>query len=196
MRRTSGFSLIEVMVTLVLTTIGILGMVAMQGRSIQYTQDSAQRNTAIMLANELVEIIRANPDEVFKKTPPKEPIYSGFKDTSLFYKDKGSDFDTAPTNCVANPTSAIEMRDCWVQAVEASLPGAATLLESTTYICRSSSREPATTMARWLKFSWPGQSRRAPALIPARPTPPPASTEPGWNYENRVHSLATRHFHG
>jgi len=139
MRRTSGFSLIEVMVTLVLTTIGILGMVAMQGRSIQYTQDSAQRNTAIMLANELAEIIRANPDEVFKKTPPKEPIYSGFKDTSLFYKDKGSDFDTAPTNCVANPTSAIEMRDCWVEAVEASLPGAATLLDSTAYICRSSS---------------------------------------------------------
>ncbi|MHB0766678.1 type IV pilus modification protein PilV [Stutzerimonas sp. NM35] len=138
MSNNRGFSLIEVMVTLVLTTIGILGMVAMQGRSIQYTQDSVQRNTAIMLASDLVEIIRSNPGEVFKNTPPAEPIYSGFKDTSLFYKGKGDDFATAPVACVANPTSAIEMRNCWVEAVEASLPDAKNLLKSDFYICRSS----------------------------------------------------------
>jgi len=138
MSNNRGFSLIEVMVTLVLTTIGILGMVAMQDRSIQYTQDSVQRNTAIMLASDLVEIIRANPGEVFTRTPPAEPVYSGFKDSSLFYKDKGSDFTTAPADCVANPTSAIEMRNCWVETVEASLPGVEDLLESAFYICRSS----------------------------------------------------------
>jgi|SRR5690606_19305357 len=138
MTHSKGFSLIEVMVTLVLTTIGILGMVAMQGRSIQYTQDSVQRNTAIMLASDLVEIMRANPGEIFKKAPPADPVYSGLKENSLFYKKPKSSFDSAPAACDANPNTAIEMRDCWIESVEASLPGAEALLESAFHICRSS----------------------------------------------------------
>lgn len=56
-----GFSLLEVLVTILLVAVGILGMVAMQGKAIQYTQDSVQRTHAVMLANELLEIVRANP---------------------------------------------------------------------------------------------------------------------------------------
>ncbi len=143
MRHSKGFSLIEVMVTLVLTTIGILGMVAMQGRSIQYTQDSVQRNTAIMLASDLVEIMRANPSEIFNKAPPADPVYSGLKKDSLFYKKQGSGFDLEPAGCDANPNTAIEMRDCWIENAEASLPGAEGLLEAAFHICRSSA--PSTT---------------------------------------------------
>src|SRR5690554_4914584 len=136
MRHSKGFSLIEVMVTLVLTTIGILGMVAMQGRSLQYTQDSVQRNAAVMLAGDFVEIIRANPDELFENAPPTAPFYSGFKDNSPFYKKAGINFTTAPEDCVANPKSALEMRDCWVATAQAMLPGAADLFENSFYICR------------------------------------------------------------
>ncbi|MCR3769086.1 type IV pilus modification protein PilV, partial [Pseudomonas aeruginosa] len=50
MSRETGFSMIEVLVALVLISIGVLGMVAMQGRTIQYTQESVQRNAAAMLA--------------------------------------------------------------------------------------------------------------------------------------------------
>lgn len=138
MTKNKGFSLIEVMVTLVLTTIGILGMVAMQGRSIQYTQDSVQRNAAVMLASDFVEIIRANPEALFEKTPPAAPFYSDFKDNSPFYKQAGSNFATAPGACAGNPKSALEMRDCWVEATQATLPGAADLFGSAFYICRSS----------------------------------------------------------
>jgi len=38
--KSDGFSLIEVLVTLVLITIGVLGMVALQGKSIAFTQDT------------------------------------------------------------------------------------------------------------------------------------------------------------
>ena len=64
MTTTKGFSLIEVLMALLLTTVGVLGMVALQGRSIQYTQDAVQRNTAVELANDLIEIVRANPQPV------------------------------------------------------------------------------------------------------------------------------------
>ena len=45
----AGFSMIEVLVTILLICIGVLGLVALQGRTITYTQDSALRNAAAML---------------------------------------------------------------------------------------------------------------------------------------------------
>lgn len=56
-----GFSLLEVLITILLISIGLLGMVAMQGRAIQYTQDSIERTNAAVLANELLEIVRSAP---------------------------------------------------------------------------------------------------------------------------------------
>ena len=34
-RKTAGFGLLEVLITLLLVTVGLLGMVAMQGRSVE-----------------------------------------------------------------------------------------------------------------------------------------------------------------
>lgn len=141
MINSKGFSLIEVLVALLLTTIGILGMVALQGRSIQYTQDSVQRNTAVELANDLIEIMRANPNELFNLAPPKFPMNSGFKDTSIFFKSSTKAFSGRKA-CVAAPgeipKTAIELRDCWADTVEAKLPGGATVFNSDVYVCRSS----------------------------------------------------------
>lgn len=142
MRNSKGFSLIEILVALVLTTIGILGMVAMQSRSIQYTQDSVQRNAAVVLTNDLIEIMRANPTEIFEKSPPAFPMHSGLKGTSLFYKAEGANFSSV-ASCVASatvvPSTAKEQRDCWIENLKSTLPGAADLLESDIYVCRSSS---------------------------------------------------------
>ena len=83
MNRSKGFSLIEVLVTLLLTTLGILGMVALQSRSIQYTADAAQRNAAAELSAQLVNIMRSNPAEIFQETPPAFPAYSGIKNLTI-----------------------------------------------------------------------------------------------------------------
>lgn len=140
-RFTKGFSLIEVLIALVLTTVGVLGMVALQGRSVQYAQDSVQRNMAVDLASELVEIIRANPSELFQNTAPKAPMNNGIKSESIFFKSKKASFkDTA--NCVATASkqahSAKEQRDCWIARAKDLLPGGATVFDSDTYVCHSS----------------------------------------------------------
>lgn len=136
-----GFSLIEMLVTLVLVAIGILGMVALQGRSIQYTQDAVQRNKAVTLVNDLAEIMRANPNEIFETQPTTiTPYYADFKATSVFFKEKGGDFDPVPGNCVALPKTAAEQLACWVATVKRELPGEDTLFTEQTYICRSSSK--------------------------------------------------------
>ena len=139
--RHGGFSLIEVLVALLLTTVGILGMVALQGRSVQYTQDAVQRNVAVDLVNQLVDMIRANPAEVFDRTVPQNAMNSGIKSTSIFFKSKGSGFaNTAVCAATAGkpPQTAKEQRDCWASRVQALLPGGAAPFDSEAYICRSS----------------------------------------------------------
>ncbi len=56
----AGFSLIEVLVSLVIICIGVLGLVALQSRSLVLSQDAIQRNNAIMLAGDLLELMRSN----------------------------------------------------------------------------------------------------------------------------------------
>lgn len=136
-----GFSLIDVLVALLLTTVGILGMVALQGRSVQYTQDVVQRNVAVDLVNQLVDIMRANPAEIFDRTVPQNAMNSGIKSTSIFFKSKGSSFaNTAVYAATASkpPQTAKEQRDCWAFRVQALLPGGAAPFDSEAYICRSS----------------------------------------------------------
>jgi len=120
-QRHQGFSLIEVMVTLILLTIGILGLVAMQGRGIQYTADSVQRNNAAMLASNLLEQIRANP--------------SALNDYLLTTLPSAGACDTA-SPIQANDTA--KQLTCWANKVRMMLPDAEALADQF-YVCRSPS---------------------------------------------------------
>lgn len=129
-RAEHGFSMIEVLVTLLLISVGVLGMVALQTRTIQYTQDSAQRNVAIMLANDLAEMMRAMP--------------TGLPTSSGFYKAAGANFPDKPTTCSPLPSTAAGQLGCWADKVAKVLPVGAlseegeSLLKSDFHICRTS----------------------------------------------------------
>lgn len=117
-----GFSMIEVLVSLLITVIGVLGMVALQSKAIPYTQDSVQRNTAMMLTDDLIEMIRTAGSCTASNSCIKPP---------------GTDFPASPASCVPTPTTLSQQLGCWkAQAVKA-LPGASDLLKSSFYICRS-----------------------------------------------------------
>jgi type IV pilus assembly protein PilV len=53
--RTSGFTLIEVLITILITSIGLLALAAMQARALQDSHSSFQRTVAVVQANDLVE---------------------------------------------------------------------------------------------------------------------------------------------
>lgn len=63
-----GMSLIEALIALLLLCVGVLGMAALHGRSVQYAVDAEDRNRAAILANELVSLMWAarttNKDEL------------------------------------------------------------------------------------------------------------------------------------
>jgi type IV pilus assembly protein PilV len=56
----SGSSLVEVMVALFVLAIGLLGVLGMQAKSIQYNQSAHVYTQAVYLANDIAERIRSN----------------------------------------------------------------------------------------------------------------------------------------
>lgn len=58
----TGTSLIEVLVTLLVFSVGLLGLAAMQLNALQGSTDSGQRSQATWIAQDMAERIRANPE--------------------------------------------------------------------------------------------------------------------------------------
>lgn len=127
-----GFSMIEVLVTIVLISIGVLGMVALQGRTIAYTQDAVQRNNAAILADDLLEMMRADLDSVLTDGVPKS--------SSDYYKAAGASFPDAPDDCGSFATlTARERLGCWAEQARASLAGSSELMDDEFSIAPSGS---------------------------------------------------------
>lgn len=60
LRSQSGVGIIEIMIALLVMTIGLLGMAAMQTNGMQMTSESLARSQAIILANDIIERARTN----------------------------------------------------------------------------------------------------------------------------------------
>ena len=59
-RRMAGFNLIEVMIAVVLLSIGLLGMALLQSTALRAGQSSSERTVATMLAYQLLDMVRTN----------------------------------------------------------------------------------------------------------------------------------------
>lgn len=59
-RRIAGVSLIEVLVSIVIASIGLLALAGVNATSVRYTKLSQYRGTATLLANDIGERMRAN----------------------------------------------------------------------------------------------------------------------------------------
>jgi type IV pilus assembly protein PilV len=90
--RQKGFSLIEVLVSVVIMSVGILGIAGLQVLSLQQNRNSLLRAEALQLGNDILDRMRANADQDYA----------------------GLDFTDAPptaTDCVANNCSTAQMKD-------------------------------------------------------------------------------------
>jgi len=59
-KSSSGFTLIEIMVSLLVLSIGLLGMVALQNVALRHNQSAYYESQAAFLANDMLDRIRAN----------------------------------------------------------------------------------------------------------------------------------------
>jgi type IV pilus assembly protein PilV len=90
-QRQEGFSLVEVLVSVVIMSVGILGIAGLQMLSLQQNRSSLFRADALLLGGDILDRMRANPLE----------DYAGLDFT---------DAPVLPTDCVANTCTAAQMR--------------------------------------------------------------------------------------
>ena len=105
-RKFSGFTLIEVMVTLVILSVGLLGLAAMIGQSLRFNQGGYTRSQGTFLAYEIIDAMRADADNA--------------ADYAVVYNN-------GVHVCVTNPTTANNLVNatlgCWHTRVLRELPG-------------------------------------------------------------------------
>ncbi|MCP4042433.1 MAG: type IV pilus modification protein PilV [Gammaproteobacteria bacterium] len=134
--KNKGFTLLEVLVSLLILAIGLLGLAALQTRGVKYNHDAYGRSQGTLLANQMMDMLRANPTNAANYvTIRKFGVVDG-------------------TAC--DPTKALvtdELR-CWFFAVQSNLPAGdaqvvqqgatATLYDVTIYWHERGGRNPTT----------------------------------------------------
>ena len=126
----AGFSLIEVLISIIILSFGLLGMVGLQAASLQATRDARLQSVATTLARELAEMMRGN--KAIALLAVNNPY------TGQFPKTSGNPWEPAtPSFClnvdssvtpalVCNNTTDVansEMTE-WLARVNSELPGA------------------------------------------------------------------------
>lgn len=112
-----GATLIEVMVSMLIVAFGVLAMIALQTNAIKFTKTSEYRSIATLLANDLADRMRVNPDGVIKAGYTlSDQTYAAPKETPTRTEC------AAPTNCTDLELAARDLGE-WRRALFFSLPG-------------------------------------------------------------------------
>ena len=122
--RAAGFSLVEVLVSIVVLSFGLLGMVGMQAAALQSNREARVQSSAVVMARELAETIRGNKAEGIKPLATN-PYFGSFSSpmtaTTPSYCLNVATGTTACTN--ATDIANAQMTE-WLTRVDAELPGA------------------------------------------------------------------------
>lgn len=123
-QRAYGFSLVEVLVSIVVLSFGLLGMVGMQAAALQSNREARSQSSAVVMARELAEVIRGNKTEGIKSSPDN-PYLGSFSSPLVA---------TTPSYCLNVATGTTACTDAsdianaqlteWLTRVDTELPGA------------------------------------------------------------------------
>jgi len=114
-RRPRGFSLIEVMVAVVLVSIGLLGMALLQSTALRAGQSSSERTAATLLGYQALDMIRANRSQA--------ALYGAIVATDFTAAGTGRVGVCAPMAPPVTPQWESD-RNAWVCAARRALPEA------------------------------------------------------------------------
>jgi type IV pilus assembly protein PilV len=142
-----GFSLLEVLISIIILSFGLLGMVGLQAASLQANKEARYQSSAVRLARELGEMMRGNKNIGTQTTTTANPY--------LIDYDGSSAIPAGTANCFTGdcysgtvPTTAqlaiakFEIQD-WLTRVSTELPGAKVV------ICFDNAPFDSTGAPRW-----------------------------------------------
>jgi type IV pilus assembly protein PilV len=136
-----GFSLLEVLISIIILSFGLLGMVGLQAAALQANREARLQSTAGSLARELAEMMRGNKDIGLLTTA--NPYLGNFTspltpNTASYCLNVAASTSCADTTAIANA----QMTE-WLSRVDSQLPGARV------QICVDSAPFDAAGMAQW-----------------------------------------------
>ncbi|HUD33333.1 MAG TPA: type IV pilus modification protein PilV [Variovorax sp.] len=141
LRQSSGFTLIEVLVAIVVLSFGLLGMVGLQAASLQANRDARLQSTAILLARELADMMRGNKDVAIRTS--NNPYLGEFAIGALVPPTTSSCLNVGATPCPTKEDVARAQLTEWLGRVNDQLPGARVS------ICADSAPFGATGLPVW-----------------------------------------------
>jgi type IV pilus assembly protein PilV len=120
-RRQGGVSLIEVLVAMLIVSLGVLAMAGLLATASRYGRTSEFRAVATMLANDMADRIRANKAALLESTS----AYDMTGDYSSWAEEPGDGAACLDVTACTAAEIAVQDRAAWGQAVFAGLPGGA-----------------------------------------------------------------------
>ena len=119
----TGFTFIEVLISIIILSFGLLGMVGLQAAALQGNRDARVQSTAVSLARELAEMMRSNKDLALTATNPyigdfsSDPLSPAVASYCL-------NVGSLPTTCIDKTAIANAQMTEWLTRVSNELPGA------------------------------------------------------------------------
>lgn len=120
-RKNEGFTLIEILITVIVLSIGLLGLAGLQISGLRANMSSETRSKASVLANDIAERMRANPLGVQNDNEAVDNQYANISMTSADCADQPdpfcSNYNDGSSQTAENCTPAqMAAFDAWVWA--------------------------------------------------------------------------------
>lgn len=162
-RAMAGFNLIEVMIAVVLLSIGLLGMALLQSTALRAGQSSNERTTATMLTYQLLDMVRTNRAQAANYN-----LIQAADFTAAIAAGNGRAGFCAPGAAPATPQWLAD-RDAWVCAAVRALPEASGSVAVTAAVNATGGATPTPAASATITVTLSWVDDRATA-IPTRET--------------------------
>lgn len=119
----SGFTLLEILVAIIVLSFGLLGMVGIQAMALKSNNDAKQQSAAVQLAAELSDMMRGNKAIAVALTPANNPyLIPDFQQASSTIAAPTQDCSSL-TGCTTPFNVASWEKFDWLTRVNATFPG-------------------------------------------------------------------------
>ena len=139
-----GFSLLEVLISIIILSFGLLGMVGLQAAAIQANRDARMQSSAVNLARELAEMMRGNKDISLLTTG--NPYVGNFNTSPMAAATPAYCLNvaTGTTPCANGTEIANAQMTEWLARVDSELPG------PVVRVCVDSAPFDSSGVSRWV----------------------------------------------
>lgn len=130
--RQRGVSLIEVLVAVVLFSVGVLGIALMQIKGSQYSKQAGARTVAVLQARSLADAMRANPAGVYGVSTVSDIAAKNGDLSGSYYLYDGS---TAPDPASCSPDPCKQAKrdlQAWLAGMKSGLTSPAATVANNT----------------------------------------------------------------